>query len=314
MLRAAAWPYSVFDSVESRLSQAKFGEVMLDIAATAKGYIISGSQLRDRSHGVITLQIEITTPPHEVASAVFGSNPVPRMLCGVRVLCKESKFRSFTKAANGQTVTLEIPLQKLRAVAEINPFFVCDEDGISSNGTAIERGSILGVASKPVFLTVDEDWTGETIPVDWLDFAAKQLPKEAFLHVELSGGSQVPKVWLNKKYEDQLQHILTRKGDASPAGLAGAALRELIWSQVWEKVVVWAVKEESAEHPEWPSSRIAKFWRTEFERHGFDLVIEDPIETGALNEVGLRIQHCLRTAQNLTRIQEILRFQPESGS
>jgi hypothetical protein len=314
MLNAAAWPYPVCGSVECRVKGARFGSVPLEIAETAKGYIISGPQLRGRSRGMISLELEITTSLDTVLQTVFGCDKAPRVQCGARVLCQESKFRAFSPAGTNQVVTFEIPLENLRGVAEIDPLFICDESGTASNGIVIEDGAIVGFANKPIFIAVDEDWTGETIPVDWLDFRAKELPAEAFLHVELSGGSQVPKVWLNAKYKNQLQPVLARKGDASPAALADAALRELIWSQVWPTVVVWAFKEESSENSEWPSSRIAKFWRNKFEDIGFDLTVSDPLEIDELNEIALRVQHCLRTAQNLSRINEIFRFQPDRAS
>lgn len=314
MLEAEAWPYPVFNSVACRLTDAKFGDVPLEIEKTSKGYVVSGSQLRERYRGTISLQLEISTPQLEVTNVTFGSLPPPRIACGARVLCQESKFRAFVQAGAEQQVNLVVPLEKLRGVAEINAVFVCDENATTADGTTIEKGSIVGFAQKPIFLTVDENWTGETIPVDWLDFASKQLPAESFVHVELSGGSQVPKVWLNAKYKNQLEAILSRKGDASAAGLAGAALRELIWASVWGTVVVWSLKEESSEHPEWPSSRIAKFWRGQFDDAGFQLALPEPIDTDLLNEIGLRVQHCLRTAQNPTRINDILRFQPDRST
>jgi len=94
MLNAEAWPYPVFDSVACRVSDAKFGDVPLDVEATTKGYLISGSQLRERSRGTVSLQLEITTTKSEVASATFGELEAPHIECGARVLCQESNFTS----------------------------------------------------------------------------------------------------------------------------------------------------------------------------------------------------------------------------
>src|SRR5262249_31338097 len=149
------------------------------------------------------------------------------------------------------------------------------QEAVAANQVSISAGTIIAIAQKPIILTVDEDWSGETIPVDWLDFESHQLPNNAFVHVALSGGSQVPKVWLNCRFRAQTEAVLLRAGDNSPAALTGAALRQFIWQQVWEKVVPWALQEESTEEENWPATRIAKMWRDKFVDAGFSLPAPD---------------------------------------
>lgn len=313
MLKALAWPYPVFEGVECTLQSAIYENVTLTVSQSSKGWIIAGGQLRDRLSGPITIQAQITTPVRAVAESVFGTAKADHIACGIRVLCKESKFRAFFGASSAGAVAVQMPLDKLRGIVELTPVFVAGQDDTASNGVPVQEGAVLGIAAKPIFLTVDEDWTGETIPVDWLDFSANNLPREGFMHVELSGGSQVPKVWLNLKYRNQLEHVLLRTGDASPVGLAGAAMREFFWMQVWEKVVVWAINDASDEHEEWPATRIKKHWASQFAENSWELPSADDLDAAALNEMSQRIQHCLLTAQKLSRIHGILRFQPETG-
>ncbi|MDB6017863.1 MAG: hypothetical protein JWR19_2352 [Pedosphaera sp.] len=314
MLKAKAWPYPVFENVSFGTPQAKFGDIDLKMDLTSKGWVITGGQLKDRSSGIISLSFQIKTPSSEVAEAVFGAPDKTAISCGARLLCKESKFRKFFPADNHQSVKLEIPLERLRGVAEIVPMFVSANQASSANGIIIQQGSVLGLTAKPIFLTIDEDWTGEAIPVDWLGFAENNLPAESLMHIEISGGSQVPKVWLNLKYKSKLEHVLLRKGDSSPAGLAGAAMREFFWVHVWEKVLIWALKEASAENEDWPATRIADYWRSKFNENGFEMPVTDQLDADALNELSSKIQHCLCSAQKLSQINNILRFQPDSPS
>lgn len=311
MLKAQAWPYPVFHGLECAPPTASCDGIELKVRAAFKGWVVAGGLLKDRSRCKINLTVEIKTPALKVSEMVFNQADAAKISCGVRVLCKESKFRCFIVANKKQSATLELSLEKLRGVAEITPMFVCASPAVASNGIEIQQGAVLGIPTEPIYLTIDEDWTGETIPVDWLDFAEKKLPAEGFMHIEFSGGSQTPQVWLNSKYKLQLEHVLLRKGDASPAGLAGAAMRELFWVQVWQKVLIWALKEENEEDERWPATRIANYWRDQFNEHGWDLASLDELDAPTLNELTLRIQHCLNTAQKLSRIQGILRFQPD---
>jgi hypothetical protein len=314
MLKAQAWPYPVFEELECKPPTASCDGVELKVRAATKGWIVAGGSLKDRSHGKIGLTVEIKTPPSKISEPGFNVVDTANVTCGVRVLCKESKFRCFTTTNNRQTASLELPLEMLRGVAEITPMFVCANSAVASSGVEIQKGAVLAMPAEPIFLTIDEDWTGETIPVDWLDFEKKKLPAEGFMHIEFSGGGQVPHVWLNSKYKTQLEHVLLRKGDASPAGLAGAAMREFFWVQIWQKVLIWALKEESEENEKWPATRIADYWRKQFAEHGWELASSDELDAPSLNELTLRIQHCLNTAQKLSRIQGILRFQPDTAT
>jgi hypothetical protein len=314
MIKAQAWPYPVFQGVECLPPTANCDGVELKVRAASKGWVVAGGSLKDRSSGKISITVEIKTPAAKVAEMVFNSTDAANVDCGVRVLCKESKFRRFSVTSKNQSAVLDLPLEMLRGIAEITPMFVCSNPAIASNGMQIQRGAVLGIPAEPIFLTIDEDWTGETIPVDWLDFEEKKLPAEGFMHVEFSGGGQTPQVWLNSKYKLQIEHVLLRKGDASPAGLAGAAMREFFWVQVWQKVLIWALHEESEENEKWPATRIAGYWRKQFEEHGWDLALPDELDAPVLNELTLRIQHCLNTAQKLSRIQGLLRFQPDTAT
>ena len=312
MIKAQAWPYPIFQGLECASPTASCDGIELKVRAASKGWVVAGGSLKDRSSGKINLTVEIKTPAAKVSEAVFNQSKAINIDCGVRVLCKESKFRCFTVTNKKQSATLELPLEMLRGVVEITPMFVCTNPAVASNGIEIQQGAVLGIPAEAIFLTIDEDWSGETIPVDWLDFEEKKLPAEGFMHVEFSGGGQTPQVWLNSKCKAQLEHVLLRKGDASPAGIAGAALRELFWVQVWQQVLIWALKEESDENEKWPATRIANHWRDQFAEHGWELTSLDEFDASALNELMLRIQHCLNTAQKLSRVQGILRFQPDT--
>jgi hypothetical protein len=314
MIKALAWPYPVFEGLECAPLTASCEGIELKIRAASRGWVITGGSLKERSSGKINVIVEIKTPASKVSEAVFNQTDAANLNCGVRVLCKESKFRYFTVTNEKQSITLELPLEMLRGVAEITPMFVCNSPTIASNGIQIQQGAVVGIPTEAIFLTIDEDWTGETIPVDWLNFEEKKLPTEGFMHIEFSGGSQTPQVWLNSKYKLQIEHVLLRKGDTSPAGLAGAAMREFFWVQAWEKVLVWALKEESAENENWPATRIANYWRDQFAEHDWKLASPDEFDASTLNELTLRIQHCLNTAQKLSRIQGILRFQPDTAT
>jgi hypothetical protein len=314
MLKAQVWPYPIFERVECSPPTASFDGNELKVKSVSKGWVVAGSSLKNYSSGKILITVEIKTPASKVSETVFEKADESKVVCGVRILCKESKFRSFTAANKKQTATIEIPLEKLRGVAEITPMFLSATTAVAANGIEVQQGAVLGAPAEPIFLTIDEDWTGDTIPVDWLDFEEKGFPVEGFMHVEFSGGGQVPKVWLNSKYKMQLEHVLLRKGDTSPAGLAGVAMREFFWVQVWQKVVVWALKEESEENERWPATRIAEHWRNQFKEHGWELTHNDELDATILNELSLRIQHCLCTAQKLSRIHGILRFQPDGST
>ncbi len=312
MLRAKAYPFPIFEDTAYQLVGASFGNSALEIKQSSKGFVIVATQLRQWSEGSIRLDLEFATTVDEVRLHTFGESSSVGVSGGVRVLCKDSKFRTFFPVTSGAPTAVELPLEKSRGVIALEPVFVSDTDGAAINGETIPAGSVIGTAREPMFITIDEDWTGETIPVDWLDFSTNQLPDEAFLHVELRGGSDTPVVWLNKKYRSRIEPALLRVGDNSPAALAGSAMRQLIWAQVWEKVLLWAIKERSADNENWPASRIAAFWASRFRLHSWSLPNPDELDAAVINETAVRIQHCLLTAQQLAHVNRVLRFQPES--
>jgi hypothetical protein len=312
MLKATAWPYPVHEELRYALGSVSYGNVVFNPTESSKGLVVDCASLRDHSEGTIIMRVSIQTPSLEVRQHVLAQPDSVSVTSGVRVLCKESKFRRFFRADPNGSVVAELPLRQLRGIAQADILFLADEDTLAANHVAITAGSIIATAPRPVILTLDEDWAGETIPVDWLDFESRQLPNNAFIHVELSGGSQVPRVWLNSRFRAQTEAVLLRAGGNSPAALAGAALRQLFWQQVWEKVLPWALKEESAEEENWPATRIAKMWRENFAEHNFPLPAPDNLDAQAFNELSMHLQHCLLAAQNLARVHGLLRFQPEA--
>ncbi len=312
MLKARAHPFPVFDDVACELQAARFGNSELEIKQSSKGWVVVAGQLRQLSEGTIRLELLVGTTPDEVRQHTFGADGSTGVSAGVRVLCKDSKFRCFVPLAPGSLLTIELPLEKSRGVIALEPFFVTGEDGTAANGELVPAGSVIGAAHAPIFVTIDEDWTGETIRVDWFDFTANQLPNEALLHVELRGGSDTPVVWLNKKYRAQIEPALLRVGDNSPAAIVGAAMRQLIWAHVWEKVLLWAVKEQSDENENWPATRIATYWASRFRQHGWALPNPDELDADAMNDTAMRVQHCLLTAQQLANVNRVFRFQPEA--
>jgi hypothetical protein len=311
MLKAKASPFPVFQNVVCELQSARFGAGNLEIKESSRGLIIIAGQLRQWSEGPIRLELLVTTTSEEVCRHTFGHADVTHVSSGCRVLCKESKFRTFVPIIPGVPCSMELPLERLHGVVELEPVFISTADGNAINGEQVAAGAIVGATRHPLIVTIDEDWTGDTIRVDWLDFAARQLPDEAFLHVELRGGSDTPVVWLNKKYRAQIEPALLRVGDNSPAAIVGSSMRQLIWMQVWGIVVLWAVKERSEEHENWPASRISTFWESRFRQNGWSLPNPDDLDASAMNETSLRIQHCLLAGQQLSHVNRVHRFQPE---
>jgi hypothetical protein len=312
MLKANAWPYSVFEDVRYRLASVHYGQLPLPSAESSKGVLVDCSSLRERSSGAITVRVRVETTPSDVCAHVFEPADAADATAGMRALCKESKFRKFFAADGNGNVIAELPLERLRGGVQLETMFLAAGAVVTRDGVAISAGAVLSISQKPIIITLDEDWTGETIPVDWLDFEARGLAKGAFIHVELSGGSQVPRVWLNAAYRTQIEGVLVRTGDNSPAALAGAAMRQFVWQHVWERVVLWAVREESSEDENWPSTRIAKSWRERFAEQDWQLPSPDNLDVNGVNELSLRIQHCLLAAQNLARVNGLFRFQPEA--
>lgn len=310
MLKASAWPYPAVEDIRFVVEDATFDGRALKIRSSAKGLIIQGQPLREFPNGTLALHARITTTITAVAQQVFGSAQHDGLVCGFRVHCEASKFRRFLTGHENERVRIEIPLEKVRGVVSVTPVFLCLTDSTAVNGVPVVRGSVVGIAPQPAFVTIDETWIGEEIPVRWKPF--DQLdgsPVEALMHVHMGGGSEVPEVWLNDRFKDKIEPVITRLGN-SPAGLAGAAMREWFWIKAWEKILVWALKNENAENENWPATRIAKLWRERFRRNNWNLPDVEELDGPMLDDLSLRIQHCLSAGENVSRVWDIFRFHP----
>lgn len=312
MIKAFAWPHSVFEDVQFHINDARFGGIELAVSESAKALVIDCGSLRNRSEGEITLNVNIQTAIKQVRDYTIPTENLSKIKTGLRLLCKETKFRKFYPANKDGIVSVIVPLNRLRGVATLDVLFLATEQVLSNDDLQLPQGTVIGLAAKPIILALDEDWTGVTIPVDWLPFDQNELPPQGFVHVEFSGGSQIPKVWLNMRFRAHIETTLLRTGDNSPVALAGAALRELFWLQIWEKVFVWAIRNENTQEENWPSTRIAGMWRKRFSEHEWQLPNVDSLEADDLDVLSMRIQHCILTGQNLSRVHGILRFQPEA--
>ncbi len=211
MLKATAWPIPVFEDVQFTITSVRCGPIEVCPVETSKGYVIDCSSLRSRSDGQIVLAARIDTTAEEISAHVFGEAKSVPIRSGLRLLCKRAKFRSFYEADATGEVNAEIPVSKLRGIAQLDILCTTRGSGESSNGVS-SAGSSLAELLKPIVLAVDDDWTGETIPVDWLDFASNQMPSEALIHVALSGGGQTPEVYLNSAFREQIEPVLLRGG------------------------------------------------------------------------------------------------------
>jgi hypothetical protein len=314
MLKASAWPYPVFETVSYSLDSVQYGDLSLASEPTAKGLVIDCLSLRDRCEGCIKMRLTINTGTNEVKKHALAKPEGANVIPGAKILCKDTKFRQFVPANQNGMVSLEMPLARLHGTVEVSVVFLSANDTIAANDVSISSGSVVGIAADAVIFTIDEDWTGENIPVDWLDFELKNLPANAFLHVELSGGSQVPRVWLNSKFRAQTEAVLLRAGENTPSAVAGAALRQFVWNSVWEKVVPWALREETADESNWPATRIAKMWRDKFAEENFTLPTPENLDAHALNDLSVHLQHLLIAGPNLSRIQRLLSLQPLTGA
>jgi|GEM_PF-3838206 len=313
MIKATAWPHPVFEDLQYRVIAVQFEQNRFEPRETSQAILVDCTSLRDRASGTIRLKAEVQTSAADVEAFVLGPNFAEHLRPGLRALCKETKFRRFYAADLDGNVVAELPLDSLRGVVHLEAVFLVTMTAMTTERSTLSLGTIIGIAGKPIVIILDENWSVETIPVDWLDFDEHNLPKSAFLHVELSGGSQVPKVWLNSAFRAQIEGVLTRAGDNSPVALAGAAMRQFIWHYVWERVVLWAISEENPDEENWPATRIASMWRKRFRERGWTLPLTDQLDVHALNELSLRIQDCLKAGQNLARVNGIFAFQPDGG-
>ena len=309
MLKANAWPHPVFEEVAYELQSAVFQGRSLKQKLTSRGIIVEAQGLRELGDGDVVLNTKILTSTAEVAAEVFGAAAQDGIIRGFRVLCELTKYRDFVSLpeANAETQII-IPLGKVRGVVSITPMFRAKD---TPNESVVPAGATVGVARCPVYVTVDEDWTGEQIPIDWLDFAAQTppIPDEAFVHVELSNSGQiVPKAWLNKKFETEIGTIINHAGLNSPQGVARHVVRQFILVQVWREILIWAIRHESVDNENWPSTRIVEMWRDRFRESNWELPSKEDLTLDVLDDVSLKVQHCLKTGQELAHINKLWNF------
>jgi hypothetical protein len=309
MLKANAWPYPVFEEVAYELETATFQGRTLKQKMTGHGIIVEAQELRELGEGDVFLNVKILTSTNEVANEVFKGSASEGIVVGFRVLCEMTKHRDFILAPENAAATrINIPLGKVRGVVTITPMFratVVPED------SPVPTGATIGLARDPIYVTIDEDWTGQQIQIDWLDFAAQNppLPEEAFIHVELSGSGEVaPRAWLNKKFEPEIGTIINHAGLNSPQGLARNVFRQFILNQVWKDVLAWAIKHEDGENENWPATRIASMWRDRFKEFTWDLPTKEDLTIEILGDLSLKVQHCLKIGQELTHVSKLWNF------
>jgi hypothetical protein len=309
MLKANAWPFSVFEDVEYQLAGATFQGRTLKQNETNRGIIVEARGLRELGDGDVVLAVRILTTPRQIATEVFNGAPSGTIVPGFRVLCEPTKHRLFVPIPDNATETLiSIPLAKVRGVVSVTPTFRLSA---SPDESHFPSGATVGFAKNPIYVTIDEDWTGQEIPIDWLDFAAQNppLPEESFLHVELSGsGETVPKAWLNKKFEPEIGTIINHAGLNSPQGVARHIFRQFMLAQVWQSALAWAIRHESPDDPDWPASRIARMWRDRFREFGWDLPAKADMTLDITDELSVKIQHCLKVGQELTHVSKLWNF------
>jgi hypothetical protein len=310
MLKANAWPFPVFEDVALEVQSATFQGRPLEKKITSRGVVIEGQHLRELSAGDVILSASIPTTLREISEAVFGNKSADGIVAGFRVLCETTKYRDFIPVSENQTIQISIPLGKTRGVVSVAPIFRTTRSR-EANGWNIPAGATIGLSRDSIFLTIDEDWTGQQIPIDWLDFGSQNppLPNESFVHVELSGSGQViPKAWLNKKFEPEIGRIINHAGLNSPPGVARHIFRQFILLQIWQNVLIWAIKHENEESVDWPSTRITGMWRDRFQEFEWELPRKDELTMEILDDLSLKIQHCLKTGQELAYAKNLWSF------
>src|SRR5437764_7982542 len=110
MLKANAWPYSVFEDVRYRLTSVQYEQFVLPSTESSKGVLVDGSSLRERSSGTITVKVAVETSAGDVCSHVFENADAGEVTACVRALCKDSKFRKYFAADGNGNVVAELPL------------------------------------------------------------------------------------------------------------------------------------------------------------------------------------------------------------
>jgi hypothetical protein len=314
MIEKIAWPYAVLDALDCQPKKVWFNATgaqrePLELRDTFKGWVIAGRKLQDYTQAEIVILLESNTDPKEFSGSVFSDGKPTAIEFGYHVLCHETKHRAFLKGKTPGQSEIKLNLSELGGVVRITPSFVTSVAAKTKDGVEIPEGAIVGQAEQPIFLTIDNDWSGDHIPLRWVDFKKNKLPESALVHVQLVGDK--PEVWLNEKFKQHL-NLLDSKG-AKLAGLTGAALRELIWAQVWEKILPWALEKEDTARWELPATRIAHKWRAEFERQGLSLPNHNELDADEINALSVNIQHCLETGRKLSRVKAIFQLQTIEG-
>ena len=272
MLKTNAWPYPVIEDLKFEFLGAIFDGHPLEHKTTGKGIVIDGQKLRALGTGDITVRAKIVTPAEEVYRHTFGNGGVSGLSVGFRVFCETSKYRQFAPARPEEQNEIVIPLKMVRGGVQVTPIYTTSASCTTRTGVSLEAGAVVALAKEPLIITIDEDWTGEVIPIRWVNFAAATpaLPEEALFHVELSGAGEVlPSLWLNEKFKDDLGTVINHVGLNSSPGIAGHVMRQFLWLQFWQRALPWGIKYESDEHEEWPASRIAAMWRTTYSHNGW---------------------------------------------
>lgn len=311
MLKASAYPYPLFEAVQYELMNATFEERQLERHNASRKIVVDGQHLRRQGRGTVSIVAKILTTPTEVAQHVLGNNRDHDATAGFRVLCEASKYRTLQRATPGANTTIELPLEKLRGSVTITPVFTTVRDCLALDGSSIVEGAVIALSGEPVVVVIDEDWLGDVIPIRWVDFAAMEpsLPGEAFIYVQLpASGELCPEGWLNQKFRTDIESVLNHGMLNSAQGISGHLLRQLVWLRIWQAVLPWAIRHESEENENWPSSRIARMWRARFGKHDWDLPTRDELDLGTAEELTVKIQHCLNFGDELARVRDVWRF------
>jgi hypothetical protein len=308
MSERIAWPYRCFEGLSYSLKEAYFKgpgspRQPLDFREAPGEWVIAGRILRDYPKAEIGLVIETTTGNDAVTSTVLGDGEEHGLDFGYRILCHNTKHRCFVRSKAPGVSEVKMALDAIGGVVQITPLFVATGPARTKDGDKLWTGAIVAPAVKPVLLKIDRDWSGDRIPFVWVDFKLKQLPEGALVHVQLVG--DMPEVWLNEKFQKELG-VLTTKGN-NIAGIAGAALRDVLQVMIWEKILIWALENEGDNWKN-PATRIADKWRKELAHEDLKVPRFEDLDSDEMNGVSLAVQHCIQTGRNLSRVQQLFEF------
>ena len=87
-------------------------------------------------------------------------------------------------------------------------------------------------------------------------------------------------------------------------------MRQWFALMIWEKVLVWAIKNEDLDDENMPATRIATDWRKCFNENNWG-DLPDPgnlQDADELDALSMKIQHVLETGKKLSRINRITGF------